>query len=342
VPNPWARMTPHGGAPAQRLPASTRLAGRILQPERTGCVEQLCPALIVGQVVDAESGKPVSGATVAINAARAPRGEASSERWVPTRLTGADGYFVYRNLRAGSYDLQAQKPGYASGGVGRKRPNGPTQPITLKQGERVGDVVLRVWKQGAIGGTVIDEAGEPVVGIQLRCWRRQPSTERWTACGQAAYTDDRGMYRLSGLLPGEHVIGAANRPVATSTIVDGMARVSELWFPIGNARRAPAVPSRQPGVPLLVYPQTFHPAARSAGSAAVVAIGSSEDRSGIDLQLHAVPTARVSGNVVAPVDAPRAVTIRLVPALPDDITLEQDAPLTAASSDGTFAFPSVD
>ena len=64
--------------------------------------------------------------------------------------------------------MQATKDGYAPGTYGQRRASGPSQLLSLAEGERRTDVTLRVWKYGVIAGTVVDEAGEPVVGVAVR------------------------------------------------------------------------------------------------------------------------------------------------------------------------------
>ena len=56
-------------------------------------------------------------------------------------------------------------------------------------------------------GTVIDEAGEPVVGAHVQCFRREfvGGRPRFVP-GVTAGTDDRGIYRLAGLAPGEYKV----------------------------------------------------------------------------------------------------------------------------------------
>ena len=62
--------------------------------------------LVVGQVVDAASGRPVAGAIVGI----------SGGSNAPSRvLTGSDGRFVFRDLGRAAYNITATKPGYADG-----------------------------------------------------------------------------------------------------------------------------------------------------------------------------------------------------------------------------------
>src|SRR5688500_9881796 len=129
------------------------------QPQRTG--------LVVGQVVDAAGGRPVAGAIVGVSGPPAPSGQP----W-PRVLTGNDGRFVFRDLRRGDYTITAMKPGFAEGAYGRNRAGGPSVPLSLNEGERVGNVVVRLWKHAAISGTIVDESGERLVGVTVRAFRR--------------------------------------------------------------------------------------------------------------------------------------------------------------------------
>ena len=64
-------------------------------------------------------------------------------------------------------------------------------------------------KLATVAGSVRDDAGDPVVGNEIRIFRRTITD------GQAAWrlngltrTDDRGEYRLANLLPGTFVVCA--------------------------------------------------------------------------------------------------------------------------------------
>ena len=94
------------------------------------------------------------------------------------------------------------------------RPGARASACLSPKGERLTDVTLRVWKYGVIAGTVVDEAGEPVVGIAVRALIKNVVAGR-TQYGNmqvipelvpAATTDDRGMFRLSQLVPGTYVV----------------------------------------------------------------------------------------------------------------------------------------
>lgn len=168
---------------------------------------------IVGCVVDARSGTPLSGVVVGASGGAAPA----------TVLTDAQGRFVFSNLPKGSYTLTASMGGtgfsvggfrvsgmglriapYLDGGYGQRRPDGPLQTIELGIGERVMDAVIRMWRGGAISGQVFDEAGEPLVDVIVAAVRRDPDGRLLN--GPTTRTDDHGRYRIGTLLPGRYVV----------------------------------------------------------------------------------------------------------------------------------------
>ena len=172
--------------------------------------------VISGRVIDAVSGRPVSAAFVSISGANilvSGRGQGSRDA-APQILTDSDGRFVFSGLVPGSYMIRATKGGYAEGASGRWRPGGPTQPVVLTATANAADVAVRIWKYGAIAGTVTDETGEPVINVQVRAVARSAGTVRpFATGGSAAVTDDRGMFRISAL-PGDYLIMASQPPIS--------------------------------------------------------------------------------------------------------------------------------
>src|SRR6187549_853691 len=78
--------------------------------------------LILGRVVDAGTGRPVSGAVVLLSGGPArvqgppvPGQPAPPPASPPQLLADSEGRFAFRQLTRGSYGLQATKPGYSSG-----------------------------------------------------------------------------------------------------------------------------------------------------------------------------------------------------------------------------------
>jgi len=85
---------------------------------------------------------------------------------------------------------------------------------------RIGDSVnLDMIRGGVITGTVTDSAGEPVVAIRVRALMvrgsdGKPVTDVLSSIGEQS-TDDRGIYRIYGLVPGTYVVlaGTTNRNI---------------------------------------------------------------------------------------------------------------------------------
>ena len=92
---------------------------------------------------------------------------------------------------------------------GQKQPgNGRAgTPIQLTTGQRMENVKLAIPKGGVLTGMVLDEQGEPSFGVQVRALRYVMRTgERSLQSAGSATTDDRGVYRIPNLLPGEYVV----------------------------------------------------------------------------------------------------------------------------------------
>ncbi len=315
--------------------------------------------LIVGQVVDGDSGRPVGGAVVMLGSGPVSSG--------PTRVVAtSEGRFVFRDLPAGRISLAATKTGYAEGVYGRRRPNGPGQPLTLGDGERLGDVVIRIWKLSVISGTVVDEAGEPLVNVGVRAFRKTaaPGPRFFTIAGSGA-TDDRGVYRIASLLPGEYVVAVVSRHVSLPLSLAigpqgggraiagdvpeligvallrpgpaGSLQIGDVAFSLGGGTPVPPPPA---GDRLFVYPTTFYPSATSSAQATIVTVSSGEERSAFDFQLRPLPAARVSGTVSGP-EGPMMTPLRLVPSDAGEVGLEQEALSTVSDRLGSFLFPAV-
>jgi hypothetical protein len=109
-----------------------------------------------------------------------------------------------------------------------------------------------------------------------------------------------------------------------------------LTFPAGTA-----VPTARADGTLAVYQTTYYPAAPTIAEAAIVSVTSGQERSAVDIQLQAVRTVRVSGNLLAPQGMADNVGIRLIPAGPDLAVNDVDAATTITDETGGFIFPGV-
>ena len=81
-------------------------------------------------------------------------------------MSDREGRYFFADLPAGEYFLQAAKEGYAGGTYGQRRAWGQKPALHAIGGRTAhGRQARRCGRYGAIAGTVVDEAGEPVVGV---------------------------------------------------------------------------------------------------------------------------------------------------------------------------------
>ena len=280
-------------------------------------------------------------------------------------MTGADGRFVFRRLSKGSFIITVVKPGYLEGAYGRRRPGGASQTLVLAEGQKVGGVRVYLFRHAAISGMVIDEAGEPAVGIQIRALLRTTvaGRRRFVYAGPLAWTDDRGVYRIHGLLPGDYIVAsvATQVSVAASTARDvrqsevspvsiaeiGAATASggptsmEVGDVVLTLGRSPIGPAPTREGRLFVYATTFHPDTPNPLRATAFVVGSGEERPDIDLHITPVATRRVSGVLVDADGQIAGIPVRMVAEDAEDTPLELEVATTITSRTGTFVFPAV-
>ena len=313
--------------------------------------------LIVGQVVDAASGRPVAGAIVTL-AGPPPLLQGTPHSAI---LTGGDGRFLFRDLRPGSYRIRAHRSGFADGAYGRTRPAGPSLDLSLASGQRVGDVVIRMWRHAAISGTIVDESGEPQVAVEVRAYRRTTvGGRRQFITAATAATDDRGIYRLGGLVPGDYIVGTvslhASLPSALARDAPGTTfeLAGSLSGPIpygpaeliggGEGGLAPARGTplpRQTPTGTAIYPPTYHPFGITGQRASVLSVGAGDEYESADLYIAPVPSVRITGQVFGPDGPLRRTRLRLVSGARGMDVVESDWLLAMTDDAGRFIFPTV-
>lgn len=322
--------------------------------------------VITGRVVDASTGQPVSAAIVSV----APFFSGANPP--PSRiLTDAQGRFLLTNLSVpGNIDVIVGKSGYADGAYGQNRPNGSRQNVELTAARKTADIVIRLWRYAAITGTVTDEAGEALVRVQVRAVQRRPGMARaFTGATGAAMTDDRGVYRISSLLPGDYIVitsqpglsapagifadvgrtgraagelaalvaGRSMGELAAGLSLQGV-RVGDALYSTGRGTITPPPPA---GTRMQIYPPTFHPNSTAPAQAAIVTVAAGEERASIDLHLTPVTTLRVSGTLIGPSGPAGMVPLRLLPASVDLVPPEALAAVGVTDASGAFVFPAV-
>jgi protocatechuate 3,4-dioxygenase beta subunit len=305
-------VTPAARTPDGQAGATGATAPRPQQPARDLAASPTGRATISGVVLaDDASGRPVRRATVALRGNSLPSGRIG--------LTDDEGRFVMTELPGGRYSLLVSKPGWVAGYHGAAESwKGPGKPISVVDGEHLSDLTLRIAPGAVITGRIFNQHGQPQPGARVMALqrRRVGGQEMLTRVGSTALqtTDDRGMYRLFGLPPGEFVVGAniTTGPRTTTTLTTP----EEVRWAEQLARAGPGGAGQPPPHgPAIGYSPVFYPGVTDAGAAADVGVGIGEERSNVDFQLQFVTTSTVSGTLQVPgAVEPRGVMLMLVPA----------------------------
>lgn len=273
----------------------------------------------------------------------------TDEAQVRLTMTDDNGRFVMPVLPAGRYLVTASKPPYVDTVYGARLPGRPGTAIMLKDGERRTDLTIKMLPGGAITGVITDEYGKPAAGVGvdlLRPERRGGIPMLSSAMSMLSamllprqITDDRGVYRFSGIPPGEYVVSAIPMDPAGGSVLqteqDVEAAIRQLGEPglsaspssrtptstvIGPSDRPSRpvsmtgmppfmnfpeppnlqVPPGSPNGPTVGYAPVFYPGSTSAAEALAITIGPGEERREINIVARPVPTTRVEGRVFRP------------------------------------------
>jgi len=281
-------------------------------------------ASIVGTVVvDEPDGQPLRLVSISLSL--------RSAAGFLERQTSTDdrGRFELTNLPAGTYGPPvASKAGYAWTTYGAKRPGGVGTPVTLVDGQRM-TIAFKLLRAAVITGMLQDN-GRPVEQTSVRATAVKTVNGVRTSggTGGSATTDDRGIYRIWGLQPGEYVVGASPRFGSQGEIrpiTDAEMQWAERQLQPGGMQAASATPGGStappPGQPVAPSP-VYYPGTTDFTAAATVTVTAGQERSGVDFGVSYVATARISGTVVDPEGKPATqAQLTLVPMLDPNVAM---------------------
>jgi protocatechuate 3,4-dioxygenase beta subunit len=286
---------------------------------------------ISGTVVVAGSGQPARRARVTLNAT-----EGGGSR---TAMTDEEGRYAFSDLAAGRYNVSVSKTGHVGVTYGQTRPGRPGTPIQLADGQKF-NANLQLPRGSVITGTVVDEYGEPTAGTQVRVLRYMMQGGRRTLqqAGSGS-TDDRGIYRVYGLQPGDYIVSAVPRNTGPAMDVARLQaelaqvreRIAAVASDAGVARelatRASMLQGQLPQAEEQAtgYAPVFFPGTVAAAQAGTVTLNIGEERASVDFQLVRVPLARIEGSVVnstgQPTDNIQITLTDAAPSVPGAVTM---------------------
>jgi len=293
---------------------------------------------IAGTVTAVDTGRPIPGARVTVNGTitmpegRSGRssaanvaspmvtaglsigagGQSGSRGMSATRstMTDAQGRFEVGRLPAGRFTVTVTRTAYLNAGYGQKRPGGPAGSVSLEDGQKA-TIAIPMVRGGVISGMVFGENGEPQANTRVQAWRSVISNglRRWQPTGGAS-TDDRGMYRLHSLQPGDYLVSSTPNSGEMQALDRLMAETALIEQAIASGR---VQPPAAPGLPATVavpmpprqgpqdqppgYLPVYYPSAPEPAAASRVHVDGGDEHPNVDIQLRLVQAANVQGTV---------------------------------------------
>jgi Carboxypeptidase regulatory-like domain len=260
-------------------------------PARSQTDPPASTARITGRVLDAVSGRPMKLVIVRLISDAGGRSGQTDEA----------GVFDFTGLPAGRYNVRVQKSGYVSLAYGQRRPLQPGTPLQLDGGQHIKGIEFRMPRGSVVSGTVSDELGEAMPGITVRLMRFQYAQGgRELVPAGGGQTDDRGIYRIWGLDPGEYYVSA---------VAPNFNRGGPIPLPApggrggrgGPAAGGRGLPPAPPGPPAadadVGYAPTYYPGVPSVFEATPVTLGLGAELLDINFNVLLVRTAQVTGHV---------------------------------------------
>lgn len=185
-------------------------------------------ASIAGRVTI--DGKGVGGVTVAATTTSLPL----DNRTVAKTTTDDDGKYQLTGLAAGEFTIMPLAKAFVVGANGAYKV--PGHALTVADGETITEIDFALVRGGVITGRITDTDGRPVIGERVNVVPRDtPENGRsmYMFDGPRNKTDDRGVYRVYGLSPGNYKVSVGQTAAAGNVSIMGMggSQYTKTYYP---------------------------------------------------------------------------------------------------------------
>lgn len=253
-----------------------------------------------GRVFYSDTGRAVKRASIML----IPEGAVGGPSEV-LGLTDSGGYFEIKNVKAGTYYAMVNAPGVVSplafADFSKLRGGGDREAFTdafqsfdkiVVNGINDTDVQVSARRGGAISGRITYDDGDPAIGVKVEVMRKVDDKylsvipnilsmfSFFTGSG-GFQTDDRGVYRFSGLPPGEYIVRATENTTHSDSDNSDSRRFESLIMG-GNS-----------------FLSVFYPDKFDVASAQTIMVDYGTEATNIDLIIPSRNLFRVSGTIVS-------------------------------------------
>lgn len=247
---------------------------------------------VSGRVVGAADGVPLRWARVGLIQANAHHPQ------VYATTTDNEGHFEIKLIEAGRYEFFASHVGYLEQHYQVKgTEEGEGAVLALVSGQEVTDVLFRMVRAAVIMGKVVDDSGEPMVGVNVSVLHKPTEEEREEegprgkklemTSVSAVPTDDRGEYRIFGLKPGDYYVKAVETSEGPFFWAQNQSGSNEVVLHELGSQFAPI----------------FYPGVLQMDQAQAVTLSAGEEAQA-DLAMRRIKLVEVAGKVIGPDGSP--------------------------------------
>jgi hypothetical protein len=257
--------------------------------------------------------QPVAGASVRLTRL------ADGTSW--STYSDSAGQFTFADVGHGRFQLNATKPAHLAADFGTSTPGLPGRVLVLEDGSQSA-AHLVMHRGGVITGVVRDHRGRPLPSTGIRVVQVTRQGNRLAPRGQFGHpaspvTDDRGVYRVFGLPPGDYVVVAM--PELLTALAAGRVTMAD------GADAA-----------MMAHAPAFHPLARALDDASVIRLAAGEEAAGVDVGLTLARAAALTGTVLMPDGSVPAGQVSITLGTADNMLRTITGP-TITTTNGKFA-----
>jgi protocatechuate 3,4-dioxygenase beta subunit len=166
------------------------------------------------------------------------------------------GTYRITNVPPGNYRAQTAAPGFVAVDA-LPSPFGKSTALLINKDETVENIDFELVRGGVITGKVTDSDGRPLIEETVSISSAESNLSYVISSRRGTRTDDRGIYRIFGIPPGNYKVAAGTNELS---------------------------PSRERSA----FRQTFHPDATEASQATIINVSEGSETTNVDITLKGV------------------------------------------------------